>query len=102
MIASASVAGFDGLFRSSERSIHIAGIRSPGFDGLNSGTAGAALRFFSPAGTICFWHTRKARAFVSDFNAKTSQTPARVLARCESQWIAHFLTISVVAKRWLS
>ncbi len=29
MIASASVARFDGLFRSSERSIHIAGIRTP-------------------------------------------------------------------------
>ena len=28
MIASASVARFDGLFRSSERSIHIAGIRT--------------------------------------------------------------------------
>ena len=28
MIASASVARFDGLFRSSERSIHIAGIRN--------------------------------------------------------------------------
>jgi hypothetical protein len=29
MIASASVVRFDGLFRSSERSIHIAGIRKP-------------------------------------------------------------------------
>jgi hypothetical protein len=29
MIASASVVGFGGLFRSSERSIHIAGIRNP-------------------------------------------------------------------------
>ncbi len=48
MIASASVARFDGLFRSSERSIHIAGIRNFQVEAfphsLNISSAGSNLR----------------------------------------------------------
>jgi hypothetical protein len=47
MIASASVARFDGLFRSSERSIHIAGIRNL-VSATGSRRVFGSLRYFLP------------------------------------------------------